>query len=105
VKKLQPEFDSMRSQLGKATSELAAQQKVISSSEDFVKHVFSSHAVATFSLDQFVTRNSIVFPPLGVNGGTTVVYLLLPSSPIPGTLQVQYHIDSSSIDAQSRSVG
>jgi hypothetical protein len=88
--KLQPEFEAMRSQLAKATSDLAAQQKVISSSEDFARHVFSSHQFTLFSLDKFVQPNAIVVPP--PSGKNTVVYLLLPSAPIQGTLQLQYHI-------------
>jgi hypothetical protein len=91
VHQLQPEFDSMRAQLGKATTDLAVQQKVISSSEDFVKKVFSSHTVALFTFDQLVKPNSIVLPSPGA-GINTVVYMLLPSTPIPGTLQLQYHI-------------
>jgi hypothetical protein len=90
VQRLQPEFDSMRAQLSKATSDLAAQQKVISSSEDFVKTVFSSHAVSLFSFEQFVKPSSVVLP--GQNGSPTTVYMLLPSAPISGTLQLQYHI-------------
>jgi hypothetical protein len=99
ARKLQPEFDSMRAQLGKATSDLAAQQKVISSSEDFVKAVFSSHTVSLFLFDQFVKPNSIVDPGSlillpGSNDlrSPTTVYMLLPSAPIPGTLQLQYYI-------------
>jgi hypothetical protein len=91
VERLQPEFDSMRAQLGKATSDLAAQQKVISSSEDFVKQVFSSHMISLFTFDQLVKPDSIVLPS-PAPGGNTVVYMLLPATPIPGTLQLQYHI-------------
>jgi hypothetical protein len=91
VHQLQPEFDSMRAQLGKATTDLATQQKIISSSENFVKAVFSSHAVALFTFDQLVKPNSIVIPSSSA-GVNTVVYMLLPATPIPGTLQVQYHI-------------
>jgi hypothetical protein len=90
--KLQPEFETMRNQLAKATSDLAAQQKVISSSEDFAKHVFSSHQFALFTLDNFVQSNAVVVPPPSSSVKNTVVYLLLPAAPIPGTLQLQYHI-------------
>jgi hypothetical protein len=90
VQKLQPEFDSMRAQLSKATSDLAAQQKVISNSEDFVKTVFSSHAVVQFSFEQFVKPTSVVIP--GRNGQPTFVYMLLPSTPIAATLQLQYFV-------------
>jgi hypothetical protein len=91
VKKLQPEFESMRAQLGKATSNLAEQQKVISSSEDFVKHVFSTHATYFFTFEDFVRPNAVVIPaPPGIKN--SVVLMLLPNSPIPGTLQLQYKI-------------
>ena len=91
VKKLQPEFDSMRAQLGKATSDLAAQQKVISSSEDFVKQVFSTHATYIFAFKDYIQPNAVVLPaPKG--GKNTVVLMLVPESPIDGTLQLQYKI-------------
>jgi hypothetical protein len=91
VKQLQPEFDSMRTQLGKATSDLAAQQKVISSSEDFVKHVFSMHATYMFSISEFVQANAIVIPaPQGVKNST--VYMLVPDTPVDGTLQLQWGV-------------
>ncbi len=92
VKKLQPEFDSMRAQLAKATSDLAAQQKVISSSEEFVKKVFSSHVTYYFVFNNFVEPNhSVVIPaPPGVKN--SVVYMLVPDTPIDGTLQLQQKV-------------
>jgi hypothetical protein len=91
VKKLQPEFDVMRGQLGKATTELAAQQKVISSSEDFVKHVFSSHVTYMFSFPSFVQPKAVIIPaPSGAKNST--VYMLLPVTPMDGTIQLQYKI-------------
>ncbi len=91
--KLQPEFESLRSQLGQATNALAEQQKVISSSEDFVKKVFSTHATYIFSFKEFVQPNAIVFPaPQGVKGSNTLVLMLVPDTPIDGTLQLQYKI-------------
>jgi hypothetical protein len=91
VKKLQPEFDAMRAQLGKATSDLAAQQKVISSSEDFVKQIFSTHITYTFPLKEFVQPNLVVIPaPQGVKN--SVVYMLVPNTPIDGTMQLQWGV-------------
>jgi hypothetical protein len=89
--KLRPEIESLRTQLGSATSAIEAQQKVLASSEDFAKQIFSSHLSETFYLDQLVKPRSIVVPPPGEKG-ITVVYLLLPSAPIRGTLQLQYNI-------------
>lgn len=92
LKKLQPEFNSMRMQLAKATSDLADQQKVISNSEDFVKHVFSSHVNYYFDFTEFIQPNhSIVIPSTG-NGKSTVVFMLVPDSPIDGTLQLQQRV-------------
>lgn len=91
VYKLRPEFGSMRSELTKATSELADQQKVLSSSEDFVKKVFSTHSTSIFNFQNFITSQSIVVPnPQNARGAT--VYMLIPDTPINGTLQLQYKI-------------
>jgi hypothetical protein len=90
VKKLQPEFDSMRAQLGKATSELAAQQKVISSSEEFVKHVFSTHITYMFAFTIY-NPNVVVIPaPQGAKN--SIVYMLVPDTPIDGTMQLQWGV-------------
>lgn len=91
IDKLQPEFGAMRGQLAKATSDLAEQQKAISNSEDFMRQVFSNHKLAIFSFESFQKNNSIVIPRSGASGNS-VVYMLLPSAPLPGTLQLQYHI-------------
>lgn len=88
---LVPEMDALRQQLAQATADIKAQQKIISSSEDFVKAVFSSHIVEIFHIGQPpAERYAILPPPSG--GNRTVVFLLLKSSPIPETLQLQYHI-------------
>lgn len=93
IHKLQPEFDSMRAQLGQATSDLAAQQRVISSSEEFVKQVFSTHVTSYFAFNEFVQQTVIVIPPpQGANNSNTVVLMLLPDSPIDGTLQLQFKV-------------
>jgi hypothetical protein len=91
VEQLQPEFKTMRNQLSNATEAIAAQQKVLSSSEEFAKQIFSSHATETFYFDQFTKTRSVVLPP-AEGKGITVVYLLLPSSPISGTVQLQWNI-------------
>lgn len=84
-------MESMRKQLAQATSDIQAQQKVISSSEEFVKSVFSSHMVEYFRIGQPpADRYKVIPPPAG--GNRTVVLLLLQSVPIPSTLQLQYHV-------------
>jgi len=90
--KIQPEMEDMRKQLALATSEIQAQQKVISSSEEFVKSVFSSHMVQIFSIGQLPKDHYAIVPPPSKEVKNTVVLLLLNSAPIQGTLQVQYHI-------------
>jgi hypothetical protein len=91
--KIQPEMEDMRKQLAKATSDMQAQQKVISSSEEFVKQVFSSHAVEMFNIGRSPKdRYAIITPPSKEANSTTVVMLLLSAAPIQGTLQLQYHI-------------
>jgi hypothetical protein len=92
VKKLQPEFDSMRAQLAKATSDLAAQQKVISSSEEFVKQVFSTHVTYYFVFDNFIKPNHSIVIPAAPGVKNSVVYMLVPNTPIDGTLQLQYKV-------------
>jgi hypothetical protein len=89
--KLAPEMASMRRQLTQATADIQKQQKVISSSEEFVKSVFSSHVVEFFNIGQPPENRYAVVPPTPP-GNKTVVFLLLGSSPLPGTLQLQFHI-------------
>jgi hypothetical protein len=88
--KLQPEVESIRKQLSQATDEMQAQQKVISSSEEFVKSVFSTHLVDIFNIGQAPQDRYAVIPAIGT--GNTVVLLLLRNTPIQGTIQLQQHI-------------
>jgi hypothetical protein len=90
--KIQPEMEAMRKQLVQANSDIQAQQKVISSSEEFVKSVFSSHAEEIFNLGQPPKDRYAILPPLSKEVRNTVVLLLLQATPIQGTLQLQYHI-------------
>lgn len=88
---LEPQMEELRQGLSKATEAIQAQQKVLSSSEEFAKSVFSSHAVEFFRIEQPPKdRYAVIPPPAG--GDKTVVVLLLDATPIPGTLQLQYHI-------------
>jgi hypothetical protein len=90
--KLQPEMMAMQQQLAQATTAIQAQQKVISSSEEFVKSVFSSHVVQIFNIGQPPKDRYAVVPPTTKENKNTVVFLLLNATPIQGTLQLQYHI-------------
>jgi hypothetical protein len=90
--KMQPEMENMRQQLAQATAAIQAQQKVISSSEDFVKSVFSSHAVEIFTLGTSPKDRYVAVPPASKDIKNTVVLMLLNATPIQGTLALQYHI-------------
>jgi hypothetical protein len=91
VNRLRPEIENIRQGLTRATTELQDQQRVLSSSEDFVKHVFSSHQVDVFNIAaEPPERYGIISAPVG--GKTVIVYLLLKSAPVANTLQLQFHI-------------
>jgi hypothetical protein len=98
--KIQPEIEGMKNQLAQATKDIQAQQKALSSSEQFVKSVFSSHVTQYFSFKLNVgavrTVDSkkcyVVIPPSTKDGKITVVLLLLDRTPIEGTLQLQQQV-------------
>lgn len=93
VNRLQPQFQAMQFQLGEATKAIAAQQKALSSSQEFAKQIFSSRVTEYYFFDPPVTPRSVVDPVVGPSGdrrGMTILYMLLPSVPIPGTLQLQW---------------
>lgn len=98
--KIQPEMEGMRKQLAQAISDIQAQQKVISSSEEFAKSIFSSHVTEYFSfkLNPGSARTTdsknryAVIPPSTKENKVTVVVLLLSTTPIQGTLQLQQQV-------------
>jgi hypothetical protein len=90
--KIQSEIEDMRKQLAQATSAIQAQQQVLSSSEEFVKSVFSSHKVEIFNISQPPKDRYAVVPPATKEIKNTAVWLLLDAAPIPETLQLQYHL-------------
>ena len=100
--KIQSEVEDMRKQLAQATSDIQAQQKVLSSSEEFVKSVFSSHVVETFNIGQPPEGRYAVVPPPTKEIKRTVVWLLLDAAPIQGTLQLQFHISVQPRDSYVR---
>ena len=89
--KLQPEMENLRKQMEQTNAEIQKQQKVISSSEEFVKTVFASHRVEIFPITQMPTNRYAVLPPVAPNT-RTAVYLLLEETPIMNTVQLQYHV-------------
>jgi hypothetical protein len=89
---IQSEIEDMRKQLAQATHDIQTQQKVLSSSEEFVKSIFSSHVVEIFNIGQPPKDHYAIIPPPTKEIKNTVVWLLLDAAPIQGTLQLQYHI-------------
>jgi hypothetical protein len=83
--KLAPQLASMQEQLER-------QQKVLSSSGEFVRSVFSSHQVDFFTPDQAATPRYRILPRVSGQGAS--VYLLLGKQPIRETLELKYHIFS-----------
>lgn len=108
INTLQPQFNEMRSHLAETTAELEAQRKTLSGSEEFVKQVFSTHvnyqftfpkkwdaAAASDTLGTPVTVNLVNVKAIAHHTGgatSTVVYILVPYTPIDGTLQLQFQI-------------
>lgn len=89
---LRPQMTAMQGQLTDAISKVQEQQKVISSSEEFVKKVFSSHMTRFFNLTEMVSSTYVIIPPKEKDKGNTIVYLLLPEEPIEETIQLQYRV-------------
>jgi hypothetical protein len=88
---LQPQMAAMRKELKTATNEMRDQQQVISSSEEFVKRVFSSHKTDYFTVGhEPPTKLVTIAPP--PNSKRSIVAFLLSSSPIRETLQLQYKV-------------
>lgn len=91
VDQLRPQFEAMQTDLTKATQQLGEQQKILASTENLAKHIFSSHVTELYSwAGQDNPRMVVVPPPAG--GKQTIVYMLLKKTPIPETVQIQYHI-------------
>jgi hypothetical protein len=90
--KMQPEIESLRKQLGEASKDIEAQRRVLSSSQDFAKSIFSSHVTQTFLIGEPPRGRYVMVPPPTKEFTNTVVWLLLDSTPIKGTLQLQYFV-------------
>lgn len=90
--RLHPEMVEMQGQLAGAIATVQTQQKTLSSSEEFVKQVFSSHITRFYSFSDFVSKTAIVIPRKDKDKGTSIVYILLPEEPIDATIQLQFRI-------------
>jgi hypothetical protein len=96
---LRPGMEETQKQLATALEQVQAQQKVISSSQNFVKEIFSSYRTDILSVGSQPSRAYAIQPqgekPLVLNGKQiTVVYILLSSAPIQGTVQLQWGVYS-----------
>jgi hypothetical protein len=98
--KLTPEIEALRSQLAQANKEIENQRKTLSSSQDFVRSVFSSHTSQDFVF-KLKGGSAVTLDPLGryavipltrPEDQYTVVLMLLPASPIQNTLQLQQRV-------------
>lgn len=110
AKQLQPQIQELRSQLDTTTSELEKQRKLLSSSEDLAKEILSSRIVNAKAFTDpkgisapvvsatLASVNYAVVPPPG-GKGNTLVYILLPSTPISNTLDLQYRISMQPRDS------
>jgi len=106
---LQPEIVRLREGLQQTTQQLEEQKKLLSSTQDFAKQVFSSRVEAEFGFPlpeseskpltgaTVITPTYVIVPAQKTPDGRsqTIVYLLLPSVPIANTLSLQYHVFQS----------
>ncbi|MGI4756516.1 MAG: hypothetical protein ACRYGF_06670 [Janthinobacterium lividum] len=109
--KLQPEITSLRSSLDQTTKGLAEQKKLLSSSEEFAKKIFSSRVNAFFDFPPgdantvalkgatLILKNYAVIPKNADGQGTVVIFILLPSAPIRQTLQLQHGVATQPISS------
>ena len=92
---LQPQIEKLQSKLAQTNTEVEDQKKLLSNSQDFIKNIFGTHRADVFlglphSQGSPLGRYAIVPPVKGSNN--TVVLLLLTATPIPNTLQLQFHV-------------
>ena len=96
AEKLQEQMNGMQRELQKANDTIRDQQRVISSSGEFVKKIFSSHITEFFSMGNDPSTKFATVPiPKSAN---SLVYLLLKTSPIKETLQLQYRVFAQQAD-------
>jgi hypothetical protein len=88
---LQPQMTEMQKELKTATDQMREQQRAISSSEEFVKKVFSSHRIDLYTVGHEPPTKLVTLPPTASNKNSIVAFLLS-NSPIRETLQLQYRV-------------
>lgn len=86
---LQPQMESMQQQLSTAQAQIQTQQSVLANSESLAKQIFSSHRsiIADLKTDPKGSFEETQAPEHDM----VIIYLLLPDTPIDGTIQVQYN--------------
>jgi hypothetical protein len=95
---LRPGMEETQKQLTTALEQVQHQQKVISSSQNFVKEIFSSYTTDIVSVGSNPNNTYAIQPPtpgkpIVWNGKTiTVVCILLHATPIQGTVQLQWGV-------------
>jgi len=98
AKALRPSMEQTQKQLASALEQVQAQQKAISSSQNFIKEVFSSFTTDITTVNLEPNPKFAVIPPIKgrtmvLNGkDITVVYVLLHATPIQGTVQLQWGV-------------
>jgi hypothetical protein len=90
---LRPEMETTQKQLQDALAQVQAQQKLISSSQNFIKEIFGSYTTNMVPVGREPSSKCVVMPPVP-GQKLTFVYILLNSSPIQGTVQLQWHVFS-----------
>ena len=86
---LEPQMQSLQSGLIKAQQDIARQQTILTSSEEFAKQVFSSRQVITFDPAK-LPKDKYAILDAQPGKSTVVLYILLDSAPVAKTLQPQF---------------
>jgi hypothetical protein len=95
---LEPQMQSMQQQLSAAQAQIKEQQRVITSSADFAKQIFSSHRQGFFEHDKADKYSFAILPvennlaPIDPSKPPTdALYVLLPEAVVGGTVQMQFN--------------
>ncbi len=90
---LQPQMTLLQQQLATAQTQIQDQQRVLTSSADFVKKIFASHMQFLFNKKTADPATFAILPTAKIKDvpDSVAVYFLLPSTPIAGTVEVQFN--------------
>jgi hypothetical protein len=95
---LEPKMTELQQQLSTAQAQIKEQQRVITSSADFAKQIFSSHRQGFFDHDK-ADKHSFAIIPVENNQApidpsrppADALYILLPEAVVGGTMQIQFN--------------